>query len=94
MNSYLFINNIWPEFAELLATRPITIHGFHSTGMDYLNKTFFGFILNLYYYVFSGLGICMLNVIMLWFKKLMGDVYYGTTFYELSHPVLILKLRT
>ena len=104
MNSYLFINNIWPEFAELLATRPITIHGFHSTGMDYLNKTFFGFILNLYYYVLtlidfififsSGLGICMLNVIILWFKKLMGDVYYGTTFYELSHPVLILKLRT
>ena len=34
MTSYLFIDDIWPEFAELLATRPIMIHEFHSTGMD------------------------------------------------------------
>ena len=42
MTSYLFINNIWTEFAELLAMHPITIHEIHSTGMDYLYKTFFG----------------------------------------------------
>ena len=42
MTGYLFIYNQWPEFAELFATRPITIHEFHSTGMDCLNKTFFG----------------------------------------------------
>ena len=36
MTSLLFITNIWPEFAELLASHPITIHEFHSTGMDYL----------------------------------------------------------
>ena len=30
MTSYLFNNNIWPEFAELLDARPITIHEFHS----------------------------------------------------------------
>ena len=39
--SYFFINKIWPEFAELLATRPITIHEFNSTEMEYLNKRFF-----------------------------------------------------
>ena len=38
MTSYLLIKNIWPEFAELLATRPITIHEFHSTGKDCLKK--------------------------------------------------------
>ena len=37
MISYLFIN-IWPEFAELLDKPPITIHEFHSTGVDCLNK--------------------------------------------------------
>ena len=42
MTSYLVIINIWHEFAELLATRPITVHKFHSTGMDCLNKAFFG----------------------------------------------------
>ena len=42
MTGYLFINNIWPEFAELLAKRPITIHEFNSIGMDCLNNTFFG----------------------------------------------------
>ena len=41
MTSYIFVNNIWPEFAELLATRPINIHEIHSTGIDCLNKTFF-----------------------------------------------------
>ena len=41
MTSYLLINNKWPEFVELLATRPITIHE-----MDLLNKTVFWFILN------------------------------------------------
>ena len=40
MTSYLFIDDIWPEFAELLATRPIMIHEFHSTGMDCSNNTF------------------------------------------------------
>ena len=35
-----FINNIWPAFAKLLDTRPITIHKFYSTGLDCLNKTF------------------------------------------------------
>ena len=29
---YLFINNVWPEFAEILATRQITIHEFHLNG--------------------------------------------------------------
>ena len=48
MTNYLFINKVWPEFAELLATRPITIHEFHSTGMDCLNKTFFGFNFNFF----------------------------------------------
>ena len=43
MTSNLFINNIWPEFEKLLYTRPIMIHEFHSTGMDCLNKKFFGF---------------------------------------------------
>ena len=38
MISYLFIDYIWPEFAEVLATRPITIHEFHSTGKESLNK--------------------------------------------------------
>ena len=38
MTSYLLINNIWPESAEWLATRPITIHEFYSTWMDCLNK--------------------------------------------------------
>ena len=33
MTSYLFINKVWPAFAELLATRPMTIHEFHSTGI-------------------------------------------------------------
>ena len=47
MASYLFLNNILPEFVELLATRPITIHDFHSNVMDCLDKTFFGLILNL-----------------------------------------------
>ena len=47
MTSYLFINNLWPEFAELLATHPITIHEFHSTGINCLNKTFFEVYLNL-----------------------------------------------
>ena len=46
MTIYLLINNIWPEYAELLATRPITIHEFHATRTDCLNKTFFGLILN------------------------------------------------
>ena len=32
MYSYLFINNLRPEFAEVLLTRPIKIHEFHSTG--------------------------------------------------------------
>ena len=26
MNSYRLINTLWPEFAELLATRPITLN--------------------------------------------------------------------
>ena len=39
MTRFLFVNNISPEFADLLATRPITIHEFHSTGIDCLNKT-------------------------------------------------------
>ena len=47
MTIYLFINNVKSKFAELLASRPITIHEFHSPGMDCLNKTFLGFILNL-----------------------------------------------
>ena len=42
MTSYLIIIKIGSEFAELFATRPITIHEFHSTGIDYLYKTFFG----------------------------------------------------
>ena len=42
MTSYLFIWNMWPEFAKLFYTRPITIHEFYSTGMDCLIKTFFG----------------------------------------------------
>ena len=47
MTNYLVINNIWPEFAELLASRPITIFEFHSSGMDCLNKKLcFGLILN------------------------------------------------
>ena len=40
MTSYLFINDICPEFAELLATRPFTSYEFYSTGMDCLNKFF------------------------------------------------------
>ena len=36
MTSYLFINNIWPEFAELFATCPHTIHEFYSSGKDCL----------------------------------------------------------
>ena len=40
MTSYLFISKVLPEFSELLATRPIMIHEFHSTGMDCLTKTF------------------------------------------------------
>ena len=47
MSSYLYKNKIWSEFAEVLATRPITIHEFHSPGMDSLNKTVFGLIFNL-----------------------------------------------
>ena len=35
------IYNLLAEFAELLATRPITIQEFHSTGMDCSNKTTF-----------------------------------------------------
>ena len=45
MTSYLFFNNIWPKIAELLTKHPIKIHEFHSTGMDCLNKTFFGIFL-------------------------------------------------
>ena len=41
MTSYYLNNNIWPEFAELLATCPISTHKFHTTGMDCLNKTYF-----------------------------------------------------
>ena len=48
MYSYLFINNIWPEFAKLLDTRPITIHKFYSTGLDCLNKTFFFHLFKIY----------------------------------------------
>ena len=35
------IYRLWPEFAELLATRPITSHEFHSTGKDCLKKKIF-----------------------------------------------------
>ena len=28
MTCYLFINNVWPEFAEVLATHPIKIQNF------------------------------------------------------------------
>ena len=40
-----FIKNIYPEFAKLLDTRPITIHKFYSTGLDGLNETFFSIYL-------------------------------------------------
>ena len=40
-----FINKIWPEFAKLLDTSPITIHKFYSTGLDGLNETFFSIYL-------------------------------------------------
>ena len=40
MTCYICINNMWPEFAELLARRPFAIHEFHLFGMDCLNKTF------------------------------------------------------
>ena len=33
MTSFLLINNIWPEFAEVFARHAITIHEFHSTGI-------------------------------------------------------------
>ena len=46
MTSYLIINIVWPEFAELLATRPIAIHEFHSTGIDCMKKMFFWVNLN------------------------------------------------
>ena len=46
LDSYILIYKVWPEFAELLDTRPITIHEFHSTGMDSLNKTFLRVYLN------------------------------------------------
>ena len=42
MTSYLFVNNLWLEFAELFATRPIMIHGFPSTEKDWLNKCSLG----------------------------------------------------
>ena len=38
MTSYLFNNNIWPEFADLLATRPIKIHEFHLKGVRVIIK--------------------------------------------------------
>ena len=41
MISYRFINIIWPEFAKLLATRLLTIHNFHSSGIDCLNEKLF-----------------------------------------------------
>ena len=44
MTTYLLINDLWPEVAELLATRPITIQEFHSSGIECLNKTFLGLI--------------------------------------------------
>ena len=47
MTSYLFFNNVRPEFDELIATHPITIHEFHSSGMNCLNKLFLGVILHL-----------------------------------------------
>ena len=40
MPSYLFINKVSPEFAELLATRPITILEFLSTRMDCIFNAF------------------------------------------------------
>ena len=41
MASSRFINTVWPELAKLVATRRITIHKFHSSGMDCLNELFF-----------------------------------------------------
>ena len=41
MTSFRFINNIWPDSSKLLITRRITIHKFHLSGMDCLNKMFF-----------------------------------------------------
>ena len=40
-----FINNIWPEFAKILDTRPITIKKFYSNGLDGLNEAFFSIYL-------------------------------------------------
>ena len=72
MNSYLFINIKWPELAELLPTRPITIHEFHSTGKDCLNKTFFGVNLK-----FKILWLNLLYIyIFLWFRHIIQYRYY------------------
>ena len=48
MTGHLFINNIWPEFAELLVTLPITIHECHSTEMDCLKKNEFWGLFSIY----------------------------------------------
>ena len=53
MTNYLVSTNIWAELVELLATRPITIHEFHSTGMDRLKKLYFWVILNLNWHVIN-----------------------------------------
>ena len=54
MTSFRFINNIWPEFAKLLAARPIVIQKLHLSEMDSLNETF---SLNLQCYVVNRLYI-------------------------------------
>ena len=94
MTRYLFINNIWSEFVELLAMRPIDVHEFYSTGMDCLNKTFF--LVNLKFLILchtSTLYSCfqrfryLLDVIKLlaWFEKLIRDASYDTVFKSREH---------
>ena len=44
MTIFFFIYDLWPEFSELLAMRPIMINEFHSTETNFLNKTFFDLV--------------------------------------------------
>ena len=90
---------IWPEFAELRATRPITIHELHPTGMDCLNKTFldlfytYNVINRLYIHVFQRFRyVFIVHELFAWFENLIRDVLFDTIFSERSHPEKLVEL--
>ena len=68
-----FINNIWLEFAKLLAKRPITIHEFFSTGMDCLSKTFFWVYLKLIMLI-PCIMVALFMFVFIWLSPLLLTV--------------------